>query len=132
MGAVACAYVPISWDLRYLRRSHIYFLFQIPSSQVVPTSVSSARSEHIDYLFYDSRNLFLKEVLLEMPDSPTPNKVEPSDHMPVGAKFQWARQHTQLPPLSAASAGFSSGTVMASMIAAVFAASVFTNLQAKL
>lgn len=99
---------------------------------VVPTSVSSARSEHIDYLFYDSRNLFLKEVLLEMPDSPTPNKVEPSDHMPVGAKFQWARQHTQLPPLSAASAGFSSGTVMASMIAAVFAASVFTNLQAKL
>ena len=95
------------------------------ASTVLPTSVSTARSEHIDYLFYDARTLELEEAVLPATESPAPNEVEPSDHLPVGARFQWRRQQRQ-------NAWMQPGGMMASMIAAAFAATVFMKLQAKL
>ena len=55
----------------------------------VPTSRNSVRSEHIDYLFYDTRALAVQQIALKPPPTAIPSFDEPSDHVPVGAVFSW-------------------------------------------
>ncbi len=59
-----------------------------------PTSISSKRSEHIDYIFYTPGLLSLKALALRSisPRDKMPNAEEPSDHLPLGAIFDFTKQ----------------------------------------
>jgi hypothetical protein len=67
-----------------------------------PTSRSTARAEHIDYIFYtkpgvgnDARAAIeVDQVVASCPAKPSPNHDEPSDHIPVGVSFKWAEEKT--------------------------------------
>lgn len=101
---------------------------------IQPTSVSAARSDHIDYMFYDARRLKCTETVLQMPSSATPNTVEPSDHMPIGARFTWAAPHVvSRGAESVANVQESrSSNAMAALIVGAFAAVVYASYRSKL
>jgi hypothetical protein len=98
----------------------------VVSSHCLSAHVVTLRARHIDYIFYSPTMLTLHTIVLDTPDDVTPNMVEPSDHMPLGATFSWGSgSNAETTPSVEAPAG--QGMVLVSVAAALLAFAVWRH-----